>query len=517
MLLAWGLRCYPGALMLDHVAANQTRFVAPGLAPDPRGVALGRYCVVLLPSLDRVVGLFRGLSERTSLDDLLSALKITQVKTPLQSQEFLVQLPAQSSFAADTLAQVANLMGGLTFTGSSKHFVKYRDTRSPLGYDVDSLHSGAGDVVLYAGDFVQAYTHVRDLPFDRLALGLSLEKVRGDRVLDNEAALARVVPGLWRYVVGYLHRNNLPCKAAACESEMSPGQSEPERFYLVQTRLHGRMEKLFRTTPGIELYRFEGERVAVEVGYRHPLELSSCSSVFPGGRFYLLSGRRDRQDVIIGNPTYVDASALVSIGAPVRTPVSVSGAPIDIEGVNVPLRLVCSLAPRQSVAASRIPAIQAPWLKKLIYMLPPQVLEETQICVAGDHIYLHNPRGLEFLPLGEMFYQAADGVMVPVGHELIPRIHPEVLVQHLQGGPDKLFFFVRGDADDKQTGSVPLLLPRSGFTPLSRKAMAHVLVRPLTPQALSGVMEQAQLSLVNDPVGAFPLWGFTANKTGGDE
>jgi len=43
-------------------------------------------------------------------------------------------------------------------------------------------------------------------------------------------------------------------------------------------------------------------------------------------------------------------------------------------------------------------------------------------------------------------------------------------------------------------------------------------VRPLTPQALSGVVEQAQLSLVNDPVGAFPLWGFTAEgKSGGEE
>ena len=503
--------------MLDHVAANQTRFVAPGLAPDPRGVALGRYCVVLLPSLDRVVGLFRGLSERTSLDDLLSALKIIQVKTPLQSQEFLVQLPTQSSFAADTLAQVANLMGGLTFTGSTKHFVKYRDTRSPLGYDVDSLHSGAGDVVLYADDFVQVYTRMRELPFDRLALGLSLEKVRGDRILDNEAALARVVPGLWRYVVGYLHRNNRPCKAAACEGEMSAGQSEPKRFYLVQTRLHGRMEVLFRTTPGIELYRFHGERVAVEVGYRHPLELSSCSSVFPNGRFYLLSGRRDRQDVIIGNPTYVDASALVSIGAPVRAPEIVTQAPAEIESVNVPLRLVGSLAPRQSVAASRIPVVQAPWLKKLIYLLPPQVLEETRICVAGDHIYLHHERGLEFLPLGEMFYQAAAGVMVPLGHELIPRIHPEVLVQHLRGGADKLFFFIRGEPQQAEASSVPLLLPRSAFTPLSRKAMAHVLVRPLAPQALSGVVEQAQLSLVNDPVGAFPLWGFAKPKPGGEE
>ena len=513
--------------MLDHVAANQTRFVAPGLAPDSRGVALGRCCVVLLPSLDRVVGLFRGLSERTSLDDLLSSLKIVQVKTPLQSQEYLVQLPTQSSFAADTLAQVANLMGGLTFTGTSKHFVRYRDSRSPLGYDVDSLHSGAGDYVLYAADFVQAYTRMRDLPFDRLALGLSLEKARGDHLLADEAALVRVVPGLWRYVVGYLHRNNLPCKAAACECEMQPGQRDPERFYLVQTRLHGRMERLFRSTPGIELHRFVGQRVAVQVGYRHPLELSSCSSIFPDGRFYLLSGERDCQELIVGAPAYVDAGALVSIGVAVRSPQTDTAGPSQIEGVNVPLKLVGSLGSRQSIAASRIPAVQAPWLKKLIYMLPPQVLEDTRICVAEEYIYLYCEQGLEFLPLGEMFYEAALGVQVPVGFELIPRIAPEVLVEHLQGGPEKLFFFTReqpadaGQAGQVQqaAGAVPLMLPRSAFTPLSRKAMAHVLVRQVTPQALSGVTQQAQLALVNDPVGAFPLWGFSAGskKSGGEE
>lgn len=110
--------------------------------------------------------------------------------------------------------------------------------------------------------------------------------------------------------------------------------------------------------------------------------------------------------------------------------------------------------------------------------------------------------------------------MVPIGHELIPRIHPDVLVHHLKGGPDKLFFFVRPQGDDHQlpgAGSIPLLLPREAFTPLSRKAMAHVVVKPLSPVALSGVVQQAQLALVNDPVGAFPLWGFSPAKDGEQE
>ncbi len=135
--------------MLEPVTANQTRFVAPGLSADSRGVALGRFCVILLPSIDRVVGLFRGMSERGSLDDLLPSLQVLQVTTPLKSKEFIVLLPVSNSHMADGIAAVSTLMGGLTFTGSSKHFVKFRDSRAPLGYDVDSLHGGRGDYILY--------------------------------------------------------------------------------------------------------------------------------------------------------------------------------------------------------------------------------------------------------------------------------------------------------------------------------------------------------------------------------
>ena len=496
--------------MLDHVAANQTRYVAPGLAPDSRGVALGRYCMVLLPSADRVVGLLRGLSESTSLDDLLPKMKIIQVKTPLQSQEFLVRLPTQGSFAADTVAQVANLMQGLTFTGSSKHFVQYRDSRSPLGYDVDALHSGAGDYVLYAADFVQAYQRVRELPFDRLALSLSLERVRADRVLPDEELLVRAVPGLWRFVVSYLHRNNLPCEAAACETTPRQGAQQAERFYLVRTRLQPRMEALFRRTPGLELYRFKGDRVAVQLGFCHPLELTSCSSIFPAGRFHLFSGARDRLDTVVGLPTYVSASALVSLGAAARAPDAGSAAPAQVEGVEVTLRLVVSLGQRPPVSATRIPLARATWLKKLVYMLPPQVLEQTLICVAGDQIYLHNGRGLEYIPLGEMYYEVADGVQVPVGYELIPRVHPEVLLQHLKGGQDKLFFFTRDSPE-------PLLISRSSFAPLSRRALAHVPVRPAETQQLARPVDPPRVTLVNDRLSSFPLWGFADRGPAGDE
>ncbi len=142
--------------MLEPVGTSQTRFVTPGLAPDPRGVAMGRYGLFLFPSIERVIGFFHGLSEKLSLDDYLASLCLFQVRTPLKSREFVVQLAVNSSHTMDGIAQVSHLMGGLTFTGSSKHFVKFRDSHAPLGYDVISLFSSPNDFdfIFYDSTFV---------------------------------------------------------------------------------------------------------------------------------------------------------------------------------------------------------------------------------------------------------------------------------------------------------------------------------------------------------------------------
>lgn len=509
--------------MLEHVTANQTRFVAPGLAPDSRRVALGRYCVVLLPTLDRVVGFFRGLSEHTSLDDLLPSLQIIQVRTPLKSQEFLVRIPVHNSFSADGLAQIAMLLGGLTFTGTSKHFIKYRDHRSPLGYDVDNIHSDPGDFILYTEEFVQTYQKVKELAFHRLVLNLSLEAVRGDGLRPGEQVLLGVVPGLWRMIVGYLHRNNVPCKAAACESGSRQAE-DPRRIYLIQTRMEARMEALFRQTPGVTLYRMKTERAAVQLGYRHPVELSSCNSIFEEDKFYLFDGDGDRLEVITGTPTFIDSGALVALDTTLELLETREAPARKIEGkIQLPLKLVTSQGPRPATRAARIPLHQAPWLKKLVYLLPPQALETTQICITEESVYLLGDRGMEFIPLGQMFYEEAPGVMVALGYELLPRVHPEVLIEHLQksweqplseqfqqhlqapaGGPgsDRIIFF----CPDAPTA---LGLSRGAFAPLSRKALAHVRVDTPAARSAPSRARENSASLINDPVGAFPLWGFS--------
>ena len=69
--------------MLERVALGQSRFMTPGVAPDPRGVLLGRYGLMLFATLEGVVSWFRLYSAEAALDELLPELEIHQTRTPL--------------------------------------------------------------------------------------------------------------------------------------------------------------------------------------------------------------------------------------------------------------------------------------------------------------------------------------------------------------------------------------------------------------------------------------------------
>lgn len=48
----------------------------------------------------------------------------------------------------DRVAETAGLVGGFTFTGTSRHFVQYRDAAAPFGYDATQLISTDAPLVL---------------------------------------------------------------------------------------------------------------------------------------------------------------------------------------------------------------------------------------------------------------------------------------------------------------------------------------------------------------------------------
>src|SRR6185295_13658707 len=166
-------------MALEHVAQGQTRFFTPGVAPDPRGILLGRYCLMTFPTLEGAVSWFRLYSSEAALDELLPNLTITKCRTALGSREIVVQIPAVSSYAADRAARLARLVGGAIYTGTAKHFVKYRDDRSPYGYDavdIGALPAGAA-MMIHGDDFTQSYVVEGELPLAKLLFRLSLRQV----------------------------------------------------------------------------------------------------------------------------------------------------------------------------------------------------------------------------------------------------------------------------------------------------------------------------------------------------
>src|SRR5437879_4469218 len=143
--------------MLQRVALGQVRFNLPGLTVDVRGVVGGKQLAVRFSAIDRLVSFFRVLSAEQSLDDLQPGLRIAYARGAAGTREALVLLPAGSTHLGDVVARAARMAGGQAFTGSGKHFVQFRDTRAPLGYDAAALSQEAGGVVLYGAEQVIAY------------------------------------------------------------------------------------------------------------------------------------------------------------------------------------------------------------------------------------------------------------------------------------------------------------------------------------------------------------------------
>lgn len=500
----------PCPSMLESVALNQTRFNAPGVAPDNRGVLLGKQGALLFSSVDRLVGFFRLFCEEASMDELLPKLHIHQVRTPLSAREFLVLFAASSSYLLDRTARIAAAMGGLAFTGSGKHFVKYRDAMSPLGYDATQLFPDAADFVLYADTFTQGYQRIKDVEFTQLLFRLSPRRLPGlpaDDLQDRELLWLVVRRGLGAALITYLWRNRVAAEATLAAPSQSGSFSPGAPFYLLRAhQLPARMVALFTEVPGIELFRPVLENVVVQVGYRHPLRLESCASSFEKERFYIFTGSRDAVDLLPA-PILVPAAHLVDggfdLGERQDPVVHEVGAP---DKLAVPLRLVPSTTARRRVTATLVPWAQAEQLRKLVYVLPPTMLASYRVTAVAEGLFVVGEQGIDGLPVGDLYQEAAPSIFVPLGMEFLPRVSREVLVDHVGGVNGRYVVFPRGGQ--------PLGLEHSNFEALGRRALARlaVEVRPRDPR-LPAPRTITPASVVNDDLAALPLWGVAEPKT----
>jgi hypothetical protein len=492
--------------MLERVAQGQTRFNTPGISVDNRGVALGRYGALFFPSLDGVVGWLRLYSAEAGLEDLLAELSISRVQDRLKGRAFLVLLPAASSYVLDRAARCARLWGGAAFTGSAKHFVRYRDERSPYGWDVAQAVLGEGDYVLHGEDASQGYLKEGAIDLRTLVFRLSLQRVPGAERLDAEARASLVLtvpPGLAKGVIRYLWKNRVPTRVAhitlATRSEFSPGSPDGYLYARVQD-LPERILEGFRGTPGLTIYRPISDTVAVEVGYRHPIELSSCLSLFETGKLYLFSGQRDAVDVVSGPVELVDAAHLTQVGLRAEAMVERPGQAIAPQKVDIPLKLAPSMQPPGRVVGTLIDGKDAMRLKQLVYLLPPSMLRGHRVVVTERGILIVAGQNVDLVPLGTLLAELAPGLLLPLGMDLVPRVAPDVLAGALGHGPGRLTVFPHEGG--------PFHVAESALSPLERRTLAALNAPSVAAADLSLDTPAGEPRVVNDAVGAFALWGF---------
>ena len=122
------------------------------------------------------------------------------------------------------------------------------------------------------------------------------------------------------------------------------------------------------------------------------------------------------------------------------------------------------------MTATLVPWAHADWLRKLVYALPPTMLATYRVAAIAEGLFVIGEQGIDGIPIGDMFQEAAPSIYVPLGMEFYPRVGAEVLTDHIGGVSGRYVVFPRGGR--------PLALEHAAFEPLGRRALARLEVDP---------------------------------------
>ena len=283
--------------MLEPVALQRAgaSFRVPGLFLDGRGIVVGSEAVILLPSQGQLVALLRLISSQVALSELIPTLRCEEVRSAIGSQGYLLRLRCSESRSLDLCARAATFVGSWLGVGSARHFVQYRDAAAPLGYDAQSLYSHSdGDCVLYAATSVLAYSRLSELSLLQLVQGQPLLARRSLpnalRQHDPRTPLWLLVPRtLLPRILRYLWQRSIDAAAALDEVGASPSGNESRAVGqgLVLLRVSGGLAGspgALSGLPGLRWLLPHSEFLAIELGYQHPLDLTTFASLFPAAQ-----------------------------------------------------------------------------------------------------------------------------------------------------------------------------------------------------------------------------------------
>jgi hypothetical protein len=534
--------------MLHRVAVGQPRFNLPGLTADARGGAIGRQLVARFGAVDRLVSFLRVLSAEESLDDLQPGFRIAYARSDGGTREAVVVMPAASQELGEVASRAARLARGQLFTGSGKHFVQFRDAQAPLGYDVDTLVDGEGDLILYGIEQTVTYRVESELPLPKLLLRLSLMRVQGRAPAAPDGPVyVTARRGLGPVIAEYLHRvagrgegpgsampgggngdrprangaaasahrraladaslsgegavEPLRASAALCETAATSAFSPGAMFWLFRIeRMTPRLYRLLRTTPGVEVYLPITTHVAVAAGFRHPIHLESCRGSFAADRLHLFSPRGVVE--VAPLPALAAIEDLVRVLPPsserAELRAALPGGRVDL---TVPLRLEPGGGPGRAVA-SLIPWAQAAWLQRLVYALPPSVLRAYRVALLKRGILIRASEAIEGMPFGTLLQLGAPEVLIPLGTRLAPAVSPTILSERLGavGGAMVLY---------PELAAPPLRVLAEAIVPFERRLLAELEPAVANLEALGRHERPVEDPVVieNEPLGPMPLWG----------
>jgi hypothetical protein len=508
--------------MLEHVSLQQERFRTPGLRADGRGIAIGERGLLRFATLTQVIGFFRAFTEEQSLDHILPTLRIYKGRSQVQGLELLVDLPSQGSHMLDRAAAIARLLRGEVYTGRAPHFVRYRDSAAPFGYDAQKLANLKEGVALYDRSGPLTLSEDGEINFRGLILGLTLGRRRTDPIGAGSLYI-RVPMGLRNAVQRFLWERSIRAGVAALEREGTGRFDAGAAFFLYRCEsFPKRLVPLFAGLPGVELYFTRRSNVFVERSFSHPFALESCRKALDDDAMYFFSGTRNAVDRVAGEAVFTDVEALKhvdlkdpSLRPEVEASLLSGGAPAppgwsakEVEdALHYPVHLIRRATAASAAAAVFIQSAQEmAWLKRLVYALPETALENYQMAVTDQGCVVVNRAGVEFVPIGMQLREVFPNVFIPNALQFSPPLSYDQLQKHLGLHTGYCYFMPSG-------ATQAFSLEERSLRPIAQYLLADVDLTQATPTHAEPLALSDAIELVNQDVGYFALWGHNLRGT----
>ncbi len=495
--------------MVERIALHQTRLHTPGLSLDSKGVALGAKGLILLPSIDRLVMLLAAYTREHSLEHIVPSLAMNLLKSKLGTREITFEFAAESSDRMDRMAEIARLVGGIAFTGTSRHFVQYRDSTAPFGYDASHLVSTEAPYALYHERFSQTYDIERRIDLRTLLLRL-MPRVDPSTKLEPGTRFLVTEQGLGPAAVQYLVRSRVEGDVCVAEwpEESALDDSPVRRWVMRIPQLPERMRQLVHTTPGITCFVPASPGVVVESGYRHPVELRACPVFDPAALVFLRGGG--------GDPWVIDRVApMAPLSTFARFEMRTKGedAAVAVRTTQaaitqVPVRVVPSNARWRDATATLIAPEELPLFRRLAYALPRAVVAKARIAMTTRGAFVRSEAGIESMPLGSFFVEIHPNFYLPAGYRVTPALAPDVVARAFGAPPSQVVFV----GTDGQAWTVE----ERAFSTLESVLLEAPSWEPLAAQAIEQSLSEALIELKVVAVGPVPkLVDDAATKAGG--